>query len=712
MRRTYLGIPRGRDGARIAFTARREKHGLVTPNQRRTQIVPPRWVATQNRDACVARPALGSAKDCALRLAGAAFGSATRLRGYPETGSLLLLLSLLALLISGCGTGPARPDEDQLAAAKAARADMDAGNYQSAAGQFRKLAEESSGELADRYRLEAAEAYFQADDQTQTRQLLERLEFKAEEQPQLFVRERLLEARLALAGGETELALERLQDAYPAEEQPLLRGEYHLLRARANEQQDKQLAAVAERLAADHALRDQTQRLEHVDALWKRLQQLERAELNQLREGASASAAGWIELAQIESAGLTNPAVLRRTLDDWQLQYPDHPGVETVLPELRAFIENMGQLPQQIALILPFSSAYGEAARIIRDGFMGGWYQGDEKRPKVRVYDTGQADIVSVYNRAVADGAELIVGPLQKDALTRLVDQGGISVPTLALNQYEGDNKAIRAINQGHRLPLLYQFSLAPEDEARQIAERAWFDGHAHALALTPTNDWGNRVFNAFRDRFEELGGKVLERVSYTPTEQEFSGAVQALLNIDNSIQRHKELRAQLQRSLKGEPRRRQDADFIMVAGYSAAGRQIGPQLLYHRADDLPVYATSHIYDGVSNSSTDADLNGFIFADMPWLLDSAQQNTPMYREIEQHWPDRLDSNPRLYAFGIDAYRILSQLSRMTVDRGARFEGVTGRLTVGPDGHIQRQLSWAKFVNGSPRPLDNASMVRR
>lgn len=631
---------------------------------------------------------------------------------YAGIGSLFLLFTLLAVMVSGCGTGPAKPDEDQLAAAKAARADMEAGNYQAAAEQFNKLAEDSYGSLADKYRLQAAEAYFQAGEPAQTRQLLERLEFKAEEQPELFVRERLLAARLALAGDETELALERLQDAYPAEEQPLLRGEYHLLRARAYEQQDKTVDAVAERLTADHVLRDQAQRLEHVDALWNKLRQLDSKALEQLRQGASDSANGWIELALIERANLTNPAILRRTLDDWQLQYPDHPAVETVLPGLRDFASDIGQLPEQIALLLPFSSTYGQAARVIRDGFMSGWYQGDQARPAIRIYDTGQTDIVTVYQQAVTDGADMIVGPLQKEAVNKLVNQASITLPTLVLNYYEGDDQAVQAINQGQRTPLLYQFSLSPEDEARQVAERAWFDGHAHALAMTPANDWGDRIFNAFRQKFEELGGKVLERISYSPNEQQFGAAVEALLNIDNSNQRYKELRQQLQRSLEHEPRRRQDADFIMLAGYPAAGRQIGPQLLYYRAEELPVYATSHIYDGVVDSSADADMNSFLFADMPWLLDPAQKNTPMYQRIEQYWSDRLDNNPRLFAFGIDAYRILTQLDRMALDQSARFGGVSGGLAVGADGRIQRQLLWARFVDGTPRLLEDASMAGR
>jgi len=626
---------------------------------------------------------------------------------------ILLLLALLAAFASGCGTGPARPDEEQMAAAEAARADMEAGAYTAAAEQFRRLAEDARGALADEYRIAAAEAYLEAGSPGQTRVQLQLLEPDAKEQPELFTRKRLLQAHLALDEGEPARAQEYLQDVEPPDNRPLLRGRYHLLRARVHEQQGSLFAAVAERLAADHELRDdRDRRMRHVDALWKGLRRLERAKLNELRDNASPAAAGWLELALIEKAELTDPANLRRTLDDWQLQYPAHPAVETVLPELRELAERIDRPAKKIALILPFSSAYGEAARIIRDGFLAGWYRDDSQRPEILVYDSGQQDLLGVYTRAVEAGAEMVVGPLQKEAVRGLVESGQIRVPTLALNQYEGDLDAIRAINRDRPLPRLYQFSLAPEGEARQIAERAWFDGHARALAMTPANEWGERVFQAFRESFEKLGGTVLEHVSYPTSEPQYSEAVRALLNIDESEQRYKTLRAHLQRSLESEPRRRQDPDFIMLGGYPAAGRQIGPQLQYHLAGDIPVYATSHIYTGVVDRSANADLNGFRFSDMPWLLDPAAKQTPLYEDISRYWPNRLDSNPRLYAFGIDAYRLLAQLGRMALDGSLRFDGVSGRLAIDQNGHVRRQLQWAQFVDGTVKPLDDGSIAAR
>ncbi len=616
-----------------------------------------------------------------------------------------LLLTLLAALLAGCGTGPTQPDADQAAAEKDARAELDAGNYTTAAEAFRQLADDTRGPLAERYRLNAAEAYSKADDTTQVRLLLERLEFDAEEQPQLYAREQLLQARLALADDDTAAARKRLDSLAEPTDQPQLQADYHLLRAALHEHEEEPQAAVAARLAADAALAetDPERRRQLAGALWQGLRQLDRDTLTRLRDGARQPTAGWIDLAQIERAQLTNADNLRRTLDDWQLQYSNHPAVDTVLPELREFARNIDRQPGRVALLLPFGSNYDEVARTIRDGFIAGWYEDDDERPELEIYTADSDNIVAVYEQAVSDGAEFVVGPLRKEAVAALVEHAELDVPTLALNYHDGDSTAVEAINEQGRLPRLYQFSLAPEDEARQVAERAWFDGHAHALALVPANEWGDRIHQAFSERFTALGGEVLERVDYSPREQQFAEVVETLLNIDESERRYKTLRDQLQRNLESNVRRRQDADFIMLAGYPPVGRQIGPQLQYNYAGNLPVYATSHIFEGAIDRNADADMNGFIFADMPWLLNSDEQ-TALHQRIERFWPDAMDNNPRLFAFGIDAYRLLDRISRMTMDPGMQIDGASGRLSVTASGHIRRQLQWARFVNGAPQPL--------
>jgi outer membrane PBP1 activator LpoA protein len=59
---------------------------------------------------------------------------------------------------------------------------------------------------------------------------------------------------------------------------------------------------------------------------------------------------------------------------------------------------------------------------------------------------------------------------------------------------------------------------------------------------------------------------------------------------------------------------------------------------------------------------------------------------------------------RLYAFGIDAYRLASSFLRGEDLSRHPLDGVTGRLRLQSNGHIARELTPAQFVDGRPTPI--------
>ena len=65
------------------------------------------------------------------------------------------------------------------------------------------------------------------------------------------------------------------------------------------------------------------------------------------------------------------------------------------------------------------------------------------------------------YREAQADGVDWVIGPLERDQVTRLANLGEIPLPTLALNYTDQMTQADQT---------LFQFGLAPEDEARSAA--------------------------------------------------------------------------------------------------------------------------------------------------------------------------------------------------------------------------------------------------
>ncbi|MEQ8937184.1 MAG: penicillin-binding protein activator, partial [Gammaproteobacteria bacterium] len=56
---------------------------------------------------------------------------------------------------------------------------------------------------------------------------------------------------------------------------------------------------------------------------------------------------------------------------------------------------------------------------------------------------------------------------------------------------------------------------------------------------------------------------------------------------------------------------------------------------------------------------------------------------------------------RLYALGIDAYRLIPELNRLRVEQDAVLSGETGDLQLATDNIIKRKLRRARFINGQP-----------
>ncbi|MFQ5982860.1 MAG: penicillin-binding protein activator, partial [Woeseiaceae bacterium] len=296
----------------------------------------------------------------------------------------------------------------------------------------------------------------------------------------------------------------------------------------------------------------------------------------------------------------------------WQEDNPDHPAI-AILSELELPDSDLLEFPRQIALLLPLSGSNATAGRAIQNGFFGAYFSavaGLQDAQQIRLYDVNKSGGArQAYTVAVEHGAEFVVGPLLRRSVNSLAEEILLPVPVLTLNFLPDEFAAP---------PGLYQFALAPEDEAASAARRAIADDRQRAVALVPNNEWGRRVLTSFATEFESLGGTVLDYRSYQPSNQDFSIEIEGLMALSQSVNRYQRLRANIGGPLQFDPRRRQDAEFVFLAANAAVGRLIKSQLKFHYSGDLPVYSTSFIYsmDGRSN----ADLNGLMFADTPWII--------------------------------------------------------------------------------------------
>jgi outer membrane PBP1 activator LpoA protein len=613
---------------------------------------------------------------------------------------------LAAILIVGCESVPQRSETTDQEATRVARTHMDAGEYLPAAQEYMRLAGLSRGDAALAYRLDAASAFVLAKRPDSALQILDDIRGQSLSR-NLQVRENLVRAQLALVEQRPQEALKFLLTA-PADDAPAdLTARYHGVRGDALEATGEHIESARERVQLELLLTDNAALTENRRRIWGSLTQLSPSALEAAHIPPPSTLGGWIELAAVGNSTITDPNSLGQAIALWRHRYPGHPAGENVVPMLMDDSFIAWTLPRTVALLLPFEGKFANAAGAVRDGFLAAWFadQNTETRPTVLVRDTSSGDIWNVYNRAIEEGAEFVVGPLRRSAVTRLAESAGMPVPTLTLNYAD----AAASVNAGAAIITptsgLFQFALSPESEARQVAEYAWFAGHTSAAVLVPVGAWGERVAAAFADAWEDLGGTVVEFQSYSNDGSDMSTPVRKLLNVDDSNARYRSLTKVLGSNVKQETRRRQDLDFVFMAAFPRQARQLRPQLDFHQAQDLPVYSTSHVYSGIADPDADRDIDDVVFGDMPWVLDPAASGGALRRDVGALWPDSVSAFVRLYAFGADAYRLVAELGKLRAQQYAEFQGLTGNLSLSENNRINRRLLWARFSRGTPRILD-------
>jgi hypothetical protein len=617
----------------------------------------------------------------------------------------LLPTSFLLCMLHGCSAPVVHLDTPSVSDRfqEAAKDREAAGDYPGAVDYYLRAAAAATGGQRVDILLLAAGSLVQAGEYNRASALLDRLTAAqlSNTQRQHYTSVR---ARIALTRNDPEQALTLLQTVPTA---AYLKADYYRLRAEAWQLKGDFSASIHERLRLDPLLDAPDQRLANHSAIWLALNSLTDAGLQRLHSAPPPDAlSGWVELAQLARLNLHQPDTLAETIQQWQIRYPGHPASEGFTGKLASGMRLPGQPPQQLALLLPLTGTLANAAAAIRDGLLAAYYNmpADSRRPLIKIHDVGgdPESIMDTYRQAVSGGAQFVIGPLRKEAVQILAQQP-LPVPVLALNRADADTVSN---------PMLFQFGLAPEDEAREVARRAWQEDHRRAIALVPGDTWGERVYKAFLEEWLQLGGRLLDVERYNPDEPDHGQQISAVLNLDSSRQRHQQLVHLLGRNLEFEPRRRSDVDFIFMLATPGQGRLIRPQLNFHRASRIPVYATSHVYTGHPDDSLDADMNGVVFCDIPWVLDSDPDWEHTQRLIRDSWPANAARYSRFFALGIDAWRIIPYIEQPQANPPGTFQGVTGNLTLDTRHRIHRGLlRWAHFRDGRPALLEAVVDIR-
>ncbi|SFX02852.1 hypothetical protein SAMN02745752_00271 [Marinospirillum alkaliphilum DSM 21637] len=436
------------------------------------------------------------------------------------------------------------------------------------------------------------------------------------------------------------------------------------------------------------------QRTSAQQQLWSNLNQLSGEELRQLtQQERQLLLLGWMELALIRHSATESPQQINTLLDKWLGRWPQHPARNNLPEDIKLLVKLSEQRIQHLAVFLPESGPLAEAAAAIRDALISRHLDAQRRYldpPRLSFYDSQANNLDDLYRMAQRDGAEVVIGPLAKAQVDLLERRRSLPLPTLALNYGNDDTTPSRN---------MFQFGLSAENEAQQVAIKAWQSGFRRALVLTPESSWGTRVEASFIKTWQELGGEISHTRQFGEN-LTLDASLRQLLEVQHSQQRHQRLTRLLGQRPHFVPRPREDSDFLFLHADPATARQIKPALSFLMASGLPVLATSSVFSGQANPSLDRDMNGIAFCDIPWYLDSGD---PLAREMRQIWPEAMSRYGRLYAMGADAYLLAQRLPLLEALPESRIQGATGRLSQ-QNRRIQRELQWAQFINGRPQPL--------
>ena len=607
------------------------------------------------------------------------------------------ILGFSLVLLSGCDTQNLQPrpliDPDKIALNL-----LEQGEYDLAANEFLRLSELYPNQT-EIYQLKAADAFINEKDINAAQIILKGIDLKGSRQELLFYKQ-ILVAGIALLQNEPKLALTLTNKKTPKSVNSDFLVKMYDVRSNAFISLNHFHKAAHELVRLDNIFTLHNQPPRYTNKIWNYLVNTDLELLNEPVTESKNNFKAWVKLALISKSLMTRTEELVDAIKIWKKNNSSHPANINITSEIIRISQQFDSRPKKIALLLPLSGIYERYAERIRDGFLSAWFYENNYKPEIKIYNTDSKDFSTIYQQAISNGAEFIVGPLEKKSVRILAKMENIPVRTLALNQVDVDRfNSIK--NTVFPIPDLVQFGLPPEDEARQVAERGIIEGYNRALIITSADEYGNRVFDAFYDKWSEMGGTIVERVDYDPRTSDFISPIKELLNIDSSETRIRLLRQKLDMNLLTNSRVREDIEFVFMVATNLNARQIVPHLRFFRADGIPIYTISSVYTGKQNPSVDNDLNGIEFVDIPWLLDSDMHSSNISKLIQNSWVSSSSIFPRYYAFGVDAFRLISQIGELSLKKSYRYPGGTGTLYMTADGIIHRNLLWARFNNGLP-----------
>ena len=492
--------------------------------------------------------------------------------------------------------------------------------------------------------------------------------------------------------------------------------------------------------AANSVLKTNLTDDEKVQQVWQWITSIPASSLDSVGS-AYPDLSPFITLRELTEENASSPEKLAKSLQQFKQVYRGHV-LENALPEnVIEATELTDAGANDIAVLLPLSGRLARTGQVVKNGIMAAYYTDVEKRqdehllPRLRFIDTNEVDTQHLLSE-IGD-TKFIIGPLLKDTVERLIPSLPLGVNVLALNRPDElpDNASAKGVTTGssnpaiaddalasgtglagddtqnelHSLGLptsLNYYGLAPEDEAKQLAEFIFNKGYRAPIVIAAQSSLYQRMDDTFKKHWRILNNQEnkqranITSVSFNDSNSLREGITQAL-DVAQSNERINQIEYMTNDEVYNMPRSRRDIDAIVAFASPQDTELLNPiieaSLNPYDGKQVPVYATSRSMDYDSGKNQWRDLQNVHFIDMPWLMPSHSWQ-PLQNEVEQAWQNQNTMQKRLFAFGFDAYQLLPQLGMLNTLKYLSHEGLTGTLSLNQQGEVIRKQPQAIIRN--------------
>ncbi len=318
----------------------------------------------------------------------------------------------------------------------------------------------------------------------------------------------------------------------------------------------------------------------------------------------------------------------------------------------------------RVALLLPLSGANAAVGASLANATQMALL--DTKTQKVRItrYDTATG-AATAANHAIADGAQLILGPLLAEDVRAVSPIARAAhVPVIAFSNDVG------VAGDG-----TYLMGYAPTQSIDRVVDYASSRGITNFGGLVPNALYGTRASTAFLRAVESAGGRVVALQTY----DRGSGAIAAAVN-----------------------RMAKDAPFDAILIADSAGTAATAVPLLRRESPQTQILGTELWNSESSIATKPALSGAWFASV---------SDSLYRQYAQKYRARFGGAPyRLSSLGYDAVLLTVRISRdwrvgapfpeARLRAADGFAGIDGAFRFGRDGVADRRLEVQEIKGGT------------